>query len=147
MVVFYRCSILALLIWAAVGAYCWATFALPPEGKVIGATRHQAQLDIPRPPNLRADLTTLGQSDLWGRTLSAAPVAAAASAPLETWTRIAVVREGKSAYVLLSGPKGELKPFSAGDTLPDGGKLTKVSPEEIVVRPVSGKPQTYRLLN
>ncbi|KAF0811431.1 hypothetical protein IGB42_04130 [Andreprevotia sp. IGB-42] len=148
MVALYRCGILAVIVWIIVGVYAWTTFALPEHGKVVGLAKRQTQFELPRPVNLRPDLAVLAQSDLWGRPNATTQVAgAAASQPAEVWARIAVVKEDKNAYVLLSSPKGEIKPFKVGDTLPDGSKLIKVSPEEVIVRPGSGKPQTFRLLN
>lgn len=145
-----RISILTLVIWGLVALTAWSVYTPPQSGKVVGVARHGSDTEFVPPPDLKADLAVLTKADIWGARAAPANQAAnsgSAKPQAEVWSRVAIVKEAAGAFILLSSPSGEVKPFKAGDTLPDGSKLLRISTSEIVVKPTSSRSQVIHLLN
>lgn len=153
MVILLRFGLLASLLWLGCAIWAWQDYQ-PLNGstkKLVGLARNEAAPERLATASVKKPLTLLLKSDLWGSKQQVSnPGVQATGAPttgeIETWSRIAVVKDPQGAYVLLRSPTGELKTFKNGDTLPDESKLKKISAESVEVRLNNGKSQTYRFV-
>lgn len=149
MVILLRFGLLGLLLCAGIAAWTWYTYSplTQPEKKVVQASRRDAEPAKLQSGSVKKSALLLQKSDIWGSKVTQTPsltTTSAGPAEVETWSRIAVVKDPQGAFVLLRSPAGELKTFKRGDTLPDDSKLTKISPEVVEVRKADGKTRTYR---
>lgn len=151
MVILLRFGLLGLLLWAGVAAWTWQTYSpLTQHGKkTVQPTRHEAELQRLPLLSVKKSALMLQKTDIWGtrQTAPSGPTASTATpVEVESWSRIAVVKDPQGAFVLLRSPAGELKTFKNGDILPDDSKLKKISPEAVEVRQADGKTRIYRFV-
>lgn len=152
MVILLRFGLLGLLLWTGIAAWTWHSYSplTQPDKKVVQASRRDAEPERLASGSVKKSALLLQKSDIWGTKQAAVSgQAAASSAPpleVESWSRIAVVKDPQGAYVLLRSPAGELKTFKIGDTLPDDSKLKKINAEAVEVRQADGKTRTYRFV-
>lgn len=154
MVILLRFGLLALLLWSAIAAWTWNTYQplTPPTKKTVGLARRDDDPQHLPPAAVKKSLLILQKTDLWGGKQKtdvapgAAPDKTTAPIEIESWSRVAVVKDPDGPYVLLRSSSGELKTFKAGDTLPDDSKLKKISADTVEVRLSNGKTKTYRFV-
>lgn len=123
----WRLRLLVIAAAAAAGALAWFALGDAPGG-VVPARAANVKWTLPRdrPQELAAlDKVWEGRAP-WRST--AAVVAAEAPPPAPPWLPVGVVGSGKAAqaiFVAAGGPEVRVRP---GGSLPDGGKVTRVSP-------------------
>lgn len=155
MVILLRFGLLALILWSAVVAWTWNTYQplTPPTKKTVGLARREIEPHRLPATSVKKSLLILQKTDLWGSKQKADPAAGltpgntGTTVEMETWNRVAVVKDPQGAYILLRSPAGELKAFKAGDVLPDESKLKKINTDTIEVRLINGKAKTYRFMD
>ncbi|WP_269531324.1 hypothetical protein [Chitinimonas sp. BJYL2] len=145
-----RIAALTVVLWFVCAALGWAWYSSPFDKTLVVTRSPHFMPEVPQPPDLTQDVALLQRSLLWPTDQPSAQAAGKPAEPQvinEVWSRVAIVKEPQGNFVLLGSPSGTVKPFKAGDVLPDGSRLIKVSTSEIVVRPASGKSQSVHLLN
>lgn len=151
MVAIKRIAMLAAVLWGFSAWFSWTYFKPPVSSRIVSTARHDAAAQTAPVVGVKPALELLKKSDIWGvsrksASASVLPGLAPALPAAEIWARVAVVNERSGAFVVLRSPAGDLKSFKVGDTLPDGGKLQKISTASVEVRTPKGRLDRHQLL-
>ena len=141
-----RFAVAILLAWMLGGVAAWV--APLPGGGLVGQRQGAAVMDPADDagmPDIAAARSVLESAVLWGVQRDGKPfpppVKAEELQKKVEWRLVGWAIRPKERYILIRISGAAPVTVKEGDALPDGGRLVKIMPKELVVRTAEGKKQ------